>query len=179
MKSLVLSIFLFFIFYLSNGTNDLLASYEFSKKAIAIANIVGFFCLLASFILAFSFAIMWKNDRETKAFILIFVGLAFGFLTPDVLLPLFENINPAIMFFVDTLKNIALFSSAGCAGSLFAISAELYSTDKKNTPQACQCECESSRKETIKLSGQLSKLTTLIYIAFALQFVLVVGLIAI
>jgi len=166
------------MFFLLNGTNDLLNSYQFSQKTIVIANIIGFLFLLISFILAFSFAIMWKNDRDTKAFILIFVGLAFGFLIPEVL-PLFKSINPAIPFYVEILKNIALFSSAGCAGSLFAISAERYSTDEKTTSQVSKCECVSSRKETIKLSGQVSKLTKLIYIAFVLQFILVVALIAI
>ena len=179
MKHLAVSILLFFMFFLLNGTNDLLNSYEFSQKTIVIANLIGFLFLLTSFILAFSFAIMWKNDRDTKAFILIFVGLAFGFLIPEVLLPLFKNVNPAIPFYVEILKNIALFSSAGCAGSLFAISAERYTTDEKNTSQVSKCECVSSRKETIKLSGQVSKLTKLVYIAFVLQFILVVALIAI
>ncbi len=63
----------------------------------------------------------------------------------------------------------ALFSCAGAAGSLFAISAQKHATDKVAEQSLIKCQCDSSRKEVVNLRDSLSTTNKFVYIVWAFK----------
>lgn len=144
----------------------------------SIMNKISFFsmlCLIASYIFSFALAVMSKIRLDEKAFLLMFIGLWFGVVLPKYLLPSLNIVeNSMAYFYVDVVKDLALLSCAGAAGSLFATFAESHTAAKKIDYQHDGCKYLGSLQEVKVVSAKVSKLTKVLYISISVQALLVV-----
>ena len=139
-------------------------------------------CLIASYIFSFALAVTSKVRLDSKAFLLMFIGLWFmvyglwfGVALPKYLLPSLNIIeNSMAYFYVDVVKDLALLSCAGAAGSLFATFAESHTAVKKIDHQHDGCKYSGSLQEVKAVSAKVSKLTKVLYISISVQALLVV-----
>ncbi len=105
----------------------------------------------------------------------MFIGLWFGVVLPKYLLPSLNIVeNSMVYFYVDVVKDLALLSCAGAAGSLFATFAESHTAAKKINYQHDGCKYLGSLQEVKAVSAKVSKLTKALYISISVQALLVV-----
>ena len=144
----------------------------------SIMNKISFFsmlCLIASYIFSFALAVMSKRRLDEKAFLLMFIAIWFGVMLPKHLLPNLNIVeNSMAYFYVDIVKDLALLSCAGAAGSLFATFAESHTAVKKIGHHHDECKFSGSLQEVKAVSAKVSKLTKVLYISISVQALLVV-----
>ena len=143
----------------------------------SIMNKISFFsmlCLIASYIFSFALAVMSKRRLDEKAFLLMFIAIWFGVMLPKHLLPNLNIVeNSMAYFYVDIVKDLALLSCAGAAGSLFATFAESHTAVKKIGHHHDECKFSGSLQEVKAVSAKVSKLTKVLYISISVQALLV------
>ena len=104
----------------------------------------------------------------------MFIGIWFGVVLPKYLLPSLSIVeNSMAYFYVDVVKDLALLSCAGAAGSLFATFAESHTAVKKIGHHHDECKFSGSLQEVKAVSAKVSKLTKVLYISISVQALLV------
>lgn len=105
----------------------------------------------------------------------MFIAIWFGVMLPKHLLPNLNIVeNSMAYFYVDIVKDLALLSCAGAAGSLFATFAESHTAVKKIGHHHDECKFLGSLQEVKAVSAKVSKLTKVLYISISVQALLVV-----
>lgn len=164
----LISLLLFTIFFICISVIGKFGDYKYGS--LELWGSFGGVSLVLSFVTAFATALYWKTyDRDTKAFALIFVALFFGIIMPSYLYPMFEVEKSVIVFYIFLIKEISVFSCAGAAGGLFAMSAESHIQNRHKDLVTTGCNAENSRKEIIKLTDKISVLRRFVVIGVLLQ----------